>query len=105
MNVLVTAASKHGSTAEIAEAIGRVLARQGHVASVLAPDEVILVMSTVIEGLKIRSAVVPGLVADDLIARALMSLMAATIGPDVDGPREQLDQVRLGPVGGDETRG
>jgi len=40
MKVLVTAASKHGSTAEIAEAIGRVLAEKGHVASVLAPDEV-----------------------------------------------------------------
>lgn len=40
MRILVTAASKHGSTAEIAEAIGRVLTEQGHVASVVAPDHV-----------------------------------------------------------------
>lgn len=40
MRILVTAASKHGATAEIAEAIGRVLTEHGHDASVLAPDDV-----------------------------------------------------------------
>jgi menaquinone-dependent protoporphyrinogen oxidase len=40
MKVLVTAASKHGSTDEIAEAIGRALEERGIEAEVLAPDRV-----------------------------------------------------------------
>jgi len=40
MRILVTAASKHGSTAEIAELIGAVLVEEGLEAAVLAPDEV-----------------------------------------------------------------
>jgi len=38
--VLVTAASKHGATAEIAEAIGRTLAEHGFAATVIPPGEV-----------------------------------------------------------------
>lgn len=40
MKVLVTAASKHGGTWEIAEAIGLVLRQQGLETNVLAPDDV-----------------------------------------------------------------
>jgi menaquinone-dependent protoporphyrinogen oxidase len=40
MKVLVTAASKHGSTAEIAERIGTVLTAAGLQVSLTAPDEV-----------------------------------------------------------------
>lgn len=40
MKVLVTAASKHGSTAEIAEAIGEALTEGGHETSVVPPEEV-----------------------------------------------------------------
>ena len=40
MKVLVTAASKHGATAEIAAAIGRRLAQSGHDVDVASPDEV-----------------------------------------------------------------
>ena len=40
MKVLVTAASKHGATAEIAAAIGRRLAAGGHDVDVAPPDEV-----------------------------------------------------------------
>jgi len=38
--VLVSAASRHGSTAEIAQAIGQVLAEQGLAAEVIAPADV-----------------------------------------------------------------
>ena len=40
MKVLVTAASKHGATAEIGAVIGRVLETQGLDVDVMAPDEV-----------------------------------------------------------------
>ena len=40
MNVLVTVASKHGATTQIAEAIGRALAKADIGAQVVAPDEV-----------------------------------------------------------------
>lgn len=40
MKVLVTAASRHGSTREIAEAVGRRLAEEGIEADVLEPDVV-----------------------------------------------------------------
>jgi menaquinone-dependent protoporphyrinogen oxidase len=40
MKVLVTAASKHGATAEIGAVIGRVLETQGLEVDVLAPDQV-----------------------------------------------------------------
>ena len=40
MNVLVTVASKHGATTEIAEAIGRALAKADIEAEVVAPDDV-----------------------------------------------------------------
>lgn len=40
MKVLVTAASKHGATAEIGVVIGRVLETQGLEVDVLAPDDV-----------------------------------------------------------------
>ena len=40
MRVLISAASKHGSTAEIAEAIGRVLRAEGLETIVMAPEKV-----------------------------------------------------------------
>jgi menaquinone-dependent protoporphyrinogen oxidase len=40
MKVLVTAGSKHGATAEIAQVVGQVLAEHGYAASVLAPEQV-----------------------------------------------------------------
>src|SRR4249919_3122360 len=40
MKVLVSAASRHGSTAEIAQVIGEVLAEAGFTVTVAAPDEV-----------------------------------------------------------------
>jgi menaquinone-dependent protoporphyrinogen oxidase len=40
MRVLVTAATKHGATGEIAQAIGEVLAEHGLDTTVLAPEQV-----------------------------------------------------------------
>jgi len=40
MKVLVTAASMHGATAEIAQAIGQALSEQGLTVTVLPPEDV-----------------------------------------------------------------
>lgn len=99
MNVLVSAASKHGATAEIAEAIGKVLTTHGHAVSVLAPDEVMDVegFGAVVLG----SAVYAGhwlRPAKDLIERCQPALVALPVwtfssGPLGDPPKPDEDPV------------
>ena len=104
MNVLVTAASKHGATAEIAQAIGRVLAEHGHVPSVLAPDEVMHVDD--FDAVVIGSGVYAGhwlKPAKELIDRAQDRLVSIPVwtfssGPIGDPPKPDEDPVDVADV-------
>lgn len=62
----------------------------------LSPEELVLVMSAVVDGLMIRASVAPDLVAGDLTARVVTALYASLIGPDDVDPAAQLDGLRLG---------
>ncbi|MBT8165858.1 MAG: flavodoxin [Acidimicrobiia bacterium] len=87
MNVLVTAASKHGATAEIAEAVGRVLTEHGHVSSVVAPEEVRHVDD--FDAVVIGSAVYAGhwlKPAKELIERTQERLVAIPVWTFSSGP-------------------
>ena len=104
MNVLVSAASKHGATAEIAEAIAWVLAEHGHVPSVVAPDEVMHVDD--FDAVVLGSAVYAGhwlKQAKELIGRAQERLVAIPVwtfssGPIGDPPKPDEDPVDVADV-------
>jgi menaquinone-dependent protoporphyrinogen oxidase len=104
MNVLVTAASKHGATAEIAEAIGRVLAGHGHAASVRAPEEVAHVDE--FDAVILGSGVYAGhwlKEAKELIERTQDRLVAIPVwtfssGPIGDPPKPDEDPVDVADV-------
>ncbi len=104
MNVLVTAASKHGATAEIAGAIGRVLAEHGHVAAVLPPEEVTHVDD--FDAVVIGSAVYAGhwlKPAKELIERSQDRLVSMPVwtfssGPIGDPPKPDEDPVDVADV-------
>ena len=97
MKVLVSAASRHGATIEVAATIGAVLGAAGHEVFVLAPDEV-----TGLDGFDaavIGSAVYVGRWAEparDLVARHKVALARIPVwlfssGPVGDPPRPAED--------------
>jgi menaquinone-dependent protoporphyrinogen oxidase len=100
MKVLVTAASKYGSTAEIAQAIGAVLAKSGLETTVASPQEAgsVEAYGAVVLG----SAVYAGRwqkEAKELVERAGDSLTGRPVwlfssGPIGDPPKPEEDPVR-----------
>ena len=99
MNVLISAASKHGATAEIAAAIGAVLSERGHTASVVSPDEVMHVDD--FDAVVLGSGVYAGhwlRPVKDLIERCQAALVAIPVwtfssGPLGDPPKPDEDPV------------
>jgi menaquinone-dependent protoporphyrinogen oxidase len=95
MKVLVTAASKYGSTAEIASAIGEVLAERGLDTTVLPPEDVGAVDD--FDAVVLGSAVYAGhwmKDARELVGRAGTSLSSRPVwlfssGPVGDPPKPQ----------------
>lgn len=104
MNVLVSAASKHGATTEIAEAIGATLSQHGHATSVVAPHEVM--HADGFEAAVLGSAVYAGhwmREAKDLIERCQPALVAMPVwtfssGPLGDPPKPDEDPVDVADV-------
>jgi menaquinone-dependent protoporphyrinogen oxidase len=104
MNILVSAASKHGATQEIAEAIGATLTRLGHTASVLPPDEVMHLDD--FDAVVLGSAVYAGhwlRHAKELIERCQPTLVAIPVwtfssGPIGDPPLPDEDPVDVADV-------
>ncbi len=87
MKVLVTAASKHGATAQIAEAIGDALAARGIETDVRRPEEVTTVQPY--DGVVLGSAVYAGRwlgPAKDLIEREAEALAATPVWLFSSGP-------------------
>lgn len=87
VKVLVSAASKHGATAEIAEAIGRALAGEGYAVTVLPPDQVRSVEDY--HGIVLGSAVYTGHwlgPAKDLASRCRDTLAARPVWLFSSGP-------------------
>jgi menaquinone-dependent protoporphyrinogen oxidase len=104
MKVLVTAASKHGATAEIAAAIGEVL-RDAHVdAAVIAPEEVATVDSY--DAVVLGSAVYAGhwlAAAKELVDRAGGALADMPVwlfssGPVGDPPKPEENPVEVAEI-------
>jgi menaquinone-dependent protoporphyrinogen oxidase len=104
MRVLVSAASKHGSTAEIAEVIGAVLSSAGIETDVRPPEEVASVSSY--DGVVLGSGVYAGhwlgsakkLVERDRAALASMPVWLFSSGPIGDPPKpaeEPVDVAQL----------
>lgn len=104
MKILVSAASKQGSTQEIAEAIGTTLARLGHTTTILSPSEVsdaegfdaAVLGSAVYAGHWLREA-------KDLIERCQPALVAIPVwtfssGPLGDPPKPLEDPVDVADV-------
>ncbi len=104
MNILVSAASKHGATQEIAEFIGARLAGSGHTAGVLPPDEVM--RTDGFDAAVLGSAVYAGhwlRAAKDLIERCQPGLVAIPVwtfssGPLGDPPKPDEDPVDVADV-------
>jgi menaquinone-dependent protoporphyrinogen oxidase len=87
MKVLVTAASMHGSTAEIAQAIGRTLSEQGLAVTVLPPKDVASVEEY--DAVVIGSAVYVGHwldAAKDLVNRCRDALVTRPVWLFSSGP-------------------
>jgi menaquinone-dependent protoporphyrinogen oxidase len=103
VRILVTAASKYGSTAEIAQRIGEVLTARGHDVSVEPPDEVEI---TVFDAVVLGSAVYAGHwlpAAKDLVERSAQELAARptwlfSSGPVGDPPKPTEDPVDIAPI-------
>ena len=104
MNVLVSAASKHGATQEIADAIGATLSGMGHTVSVLPPHEVMHVDD--FDAVVLGSAVYAGhwlRPAKDLIERCQAALVAIPVftfssGPIGDPPKPDEEPVDVADV-------
>ncbi|HZD65788.1 MAG TPA: flavodoxin domain-containing protein [Acidimicrobiales bacterium] len=104
VRVLVSAASRHGATAEIASAIGAALARQGVDATVLAPEEVtevesydaVVLGSATYQGHWLGPAKdLAGRFADDLAARPVWLFSSGPVG---DPERKLVKQMGQDPV-------
>jgi menaquinone-dependent protoporphyrinogen oxidase len=101
MRILVSAATKHGATEEIGEAIGRRLRERGHDAMVTAPSEVASLEG--IDAVVLGSAVYAGRWRDD--ARELVDRLATEFaarrvwlfssGPVGDPPKPEGDPVDI----------
>ncbi|NNC92171.1 MAG: flavodoxin [Acidimicrobiia bacterium] len=104
MNVLVTTASKHGATAEIGEAIAKVLNARGHATVVMAPEEVEHVDN--VDAVIIGSAVYAGhwlKSAKQLIERCQAGLVGIPVwtfssGPIGDPPKPDEDPVDVADI-------
>jgi menaquinone-dependent protoporphyrinogen oxidase len=104
MRVLVTAASKHGATGEIADAIGKVLAKNGFVTDVVPPPEVGSVADY--DAVALGSAVYMGHwlePAKALVRRSRETLAARPVrlfssGPVGDPSRRLVQQMGADPV-------
>ncbi len=101
MQILVSVASKHGSTAEIGRAIGRELADQGFTVEIVAPEEVV-------DPGRYQAAVIGSAVyaghwrpeALDLVERASSTLSEMPVwlfssGPIGSPPKPEEDPVEL----------
>jgi menaquinone-dependent protoporphyrinogen oxidase len=95
----VSAASKYGATAEIAQAIGDVLAERGHTARVVPPEEVRSIQDY--DAVVLGSAVYVGhwlTAAKDLVHRSSAEIAALPVwifssGPVGDPPKPEEDPV------------
>jgi menaquinone-dependent protoporphyrinogen oxidase len=104
MNVLVTTASKHGATAEIGQAIAKVLAARGHATLVMAPEEVEHVDD--VDAVVIGSAVYAGhwlKSAKQMIERCQAALVGIPVwtfssGPIGDPPKPDEDPVDVADI-------
>jgi menaquinone-dependent protoporphyrinogen oxidase len=104
MRVLVTAATKHGATGEIAQAIGEVLAEHGLDTTVLAPEQVDTVNDY--DAVVLGSAVYAGhwlKPARELVDRTGDVLAARPVwlfssGPVGDPPKPEEDPVDVGEI-------
>lgn len=104
MRVLVSAASRHGSTEEIARAIARVLARRGHETAVVPPEGVRSLDSY--DAVVLGSAVYAGhwlAPATDLVDRAADGFSGIPVwlfssGPIGDPERKLVRQMAVDPV-------
>lgn len=103
MKILVTAASKHGATAEIAESIGSKLRKHGHEVEIIDPDEVVDVAS--FEAVVIGSAVYAGhwlKPATDLVNRFSTwpdrRVWLFSSGPIGDPPKPEEDPVDVAAI-------
>jgi menaquinone-dependent protoporphyrinogen oxidase len=100
MRVLVTAASRHGATGEIAEAIGEVLVGQGLEVDVLSPEKVdslegydaVLLGSAVYTGHWLESALeLVRRSADELAARPVWLFSSGPVGDPSGRFARQMD--------------
>jgi len=104
MNVLVTVASKHGATTQIAEAIGRALAKADIPAEIVPPDEVRSLRGY--DAVILGSAVYAGRWLDDakrLVEREGPALAARPVwlfssGPIGDPPKPDEEAVDVAPI-------
>lgn len=104
MNVLVTAASKHGATAEIADAVGKALMTRGFDVTVREPEKVDDILA--FDALVIGSAVYAGhwmKPAVDLTNRFARSLVGKAVwlfssGPIGEPPKPTEDPVDVAAV-------
>ncbi|BEP14093.1 flavodoxin domain-containing protein [Acidothermaceae bacterium B102] len=104
MNILVTAASKHGSTAEIAEAVASTLRVHGHDVVVCAPERVVgvsgfdcvVIGSALYTGGWVREArQFVGRFASDLQGRWIWLFSSGPVGDPMFPATQDLD---IGPI-------
>jgi menaquinone-dependent protoporphyrinogen oxidase len=101
MKVLVSAASKHGATTDIAQAIGDVLSAAGIEADVLRPEEVTSVASY--DGVVLGSGVYAGhwlRPAKSLVERELVTLASKPVwlfssGPTGESPKPEQEPLDI----------
>jgi menaquinone-dependent protoporphyrinogen oxidase len=104
VTVLVTAASQHGATQEIAEAIGEVLRRRGLDVEVMAPDDVdrvdfydaVVLGSAVYAGHWLKPA--KALVESQAAALATLPVWLFSSGPVGDPSRKLVQKMGEDPV-------